>query len=150
MKNDKKHIWLNGKPVEVTEEVYEAYTKGARKMRYFEEDLKVQWVVLVEDGRIVRILPSREDSLDRLMADNADQFADERVDVEAEVLFQLEVQQLHTALAQLLQKDRQLIEALYFEEQTEEAVGQSLGISQQADSKRKNRILKKLQKILGN
>ncbi len=86
MSADKKYIWVNGQSVEVTEEVYEAYTVGGRKMRYFEEDLKVQRIELDEDGRVKRIIPSREDSLDRLMDDNAEQYADDRESVEDTVL----------------------------------------------------------------
>ena len=36
----KKRIWVRGQYVEVTDEVYMAYTQGDRKMRYFENDLK--------------------------------------------------------------------------------------------------------------
>src|SRR5699024_11006374 len=36
----KKKIWVRGQFVEVTDEVYAAYMRGDRKMRYFEADLK--------------------------------------------------------------------------------------------------------------
>ena len=36
----KKKIWVRGQFVEVTDEVYTAYMRGDRKMRYFEADLK--------------------------------------------------------------------------------------------------------------
>lgn len=147
---DKKYIWVNGQPVEVTEEVYEAYTVGSRKMRYFEEDLKVQRIELDEDGHVKRIIPSREDSLDRLMDDNAEQYADDRESVEDTVLRRIGAQQLHIALAKLTEKERQLIDALYFREQTEAAAAVALGISQQAVHKRKNKILKKLKLFLEN
>ena len=150
MSADKKYIWVNGQSVEVTEEVYEAYTVGGRKMRYFEEDLKVQRIELDEDGHVKRIIPSREDSLDRLMDDNAEQYADDRESVEDTVLRRIGAQQLHTALAKLTEEERQLIDALYFREQTEAAAAVALGISQQAVHKRKNKILKKLKLFLEN
>lgn len=75
---DKKQIWVNGQFVEITEEVYAAYTQGDRKIRYFETDLKVKRTMLNKDGTIKKIIPSREDSLDRLMDDNAEQYADEK------------------------------------------------------------------------
>ena len=34
MDADKKRIWIRGQYVEVTDEVYMAYTQGDRKMRY--------------------------------------------------------------------------------------------------------------------
>ncbi len=150
MSAGKKYIWVSGQPIEVTEEVYEAYTVGDRKMRYFEEDLKVQRIELDEDGRIKRIIPSREDSLDRLMEDNAEQYADDRESVEDTVLRRIGAQQLHTALAKLTEEERQLIDALYFRKQTEAAAAVALGISQQAVHKRKNKILKKIKLFLEN
>ena len=50
--------------------------KGDRKMRYFESDLKEERFLMDENGQIRQVIPSREDSLDRLMDDNAEQFAD--------------------------------------------------------------------------
>ena len=72
----KKRIWIRGQFIEVTDEVYAAYMKGDRKMRYFENDLKTERFVLGKEGQVVQIIPSREDSLDRLMDENAQQFSD--------------------------------------------------------------------------
>lgn len=74
MDADKKKIWVSGQTIEVTDAVYEAYMKGDRKMRYFENDLKAERILLDEDGQIKQIILSREDSLDRLMDDNAEQW----------------------------------------------------------------------------
>ena len=73
MEAGKKRIWIRGQYVEVTDEVYMAYTQGDRKMRYFENDLKTERFVLGKEGQMVRVIPSREDSLDRLMDENAQQ-----------------------------------------------------------------------------
>lgn len=67
LKADNKKIWIRGQFVEVTDEVYAAYMKGDRKIRYFENDLKTGRTVKDKDGNIKQTLPSREDSLDRLM-----------------------------------------------------------------------------------
>ena len=77
MDADKKRIWIRGQFVEVTDEVYRAYMQGDRKMRYFENDLKTERFVLGKEGQVVQIIPSREDSLDRLVDENARQFSDE-------------------------------------------------------------------------
>ena len=50
MEAGKKRIWIRGQYVEVTDEVYMAYTQGDRKMRYFENDLKTERFVLGPDG----------------------------------------------------------------------------------------------------
>ena len=78
----KKKIWIRGQVIEVTDEVYTAYMKGDRKIRYFENDLKTERTVKDKDGNIKQIFPSREDSLDRLMEDNAQQFSDSHESVE--------------------------------------------------------------------
>ena len=56
----KKKIWVRGQFVEVTDEVYTAYMRGDRKMRYFEADLKSERPVYGSNGEIKQVLPSRE------------------------------------------------------------------------------------------
>jgi len=146
MDADKKRIWMDGQLIEVTEAVYEAYMKGDRKIRYFERDLKTERFVIDKDGRVRQIVPSREDSLDRLSEDNAEQFPDERESVEELVLRKLRHEQLRKALDILTEKERALILALFFEEKTEREVADAMGISQPAVHKQKNKILKKFLK----
>lgn len=105
MDADKKKIWVSGQTIEVTDAVYEAYMKGDRKMRYFENDLKAERILLDEDGQIKQIILSREDSLDRLMDDNAEQFSDRHESVEDMVLRKISVERLHTALSTLSEKN---------------------------------------------
>lgn len=123
MNADKKQIWMDGQLIEVTEAVYEAYMKGDRKIRYFERDLKTERFILDEDGHVRQVIPSREDSLDRLSEDNAEQFPDERESVEELVLRRLRHEQLRKALDILTEKERALILALFFEEKTEREIG---------------------------
>ena len=144
MDADKKRIWIRGQFVEVTDEVYRAYMQGDRKMRYFENDLKTERFVLGKESQVVQIIPSREDSLDRLVDENAQQFSDEKESVESVVLHKLEVDRLHTALLRLNKDEQDLIYDLFFAGKTESEVAKTLGVSQQAIHKRKNRILKKL------
>ena len=148
MDADKKRIWIRGQFVEVTEEVYRAYMRGDRKIRYFENDLKTERFVLGKDGQVIQIIPSREDSLDRLVDENARQFPDEQESVESMVLHKLEVDKLHTALSLLTPEERALIQALFFEERSESELAAALEISQPAVYKRKMKILKKLKNLL--
>lgn len=150
MNADKKKIWMNGQLIEVTEEVYAAYMKGDRKMRYFEKDLKTERFLLDENGQLRQVIPSREDSLDRLMEDNAEQFADQHESVEDQVFRKISLEQLYEALQRLTDAERSLIYALFFEEQTESQVGEILGITQQAVHRQKTRLLKKLKIFLEN
>ena len=126
MDADKKRLWVSGQFIEVTDEVYDAYMKGDRKMRYFESDLKAERLLMDENGQIRQVIPSREDSLDRLMDDNAEQFADRHESVEEMVLRRISIKRLYKALDTLTEKERKLIEALFFEEKTEREVALSL------------------------
>ena len=148
MEAGKKRIWIRGQYVEVTDEVYMAYTQSDRKMRYFENDLKTERFVLGKEGQVVKVIPSREDSLDRLMDENAQQFPGDEESVENTVLHKLEVDKLHTALAMLTPEEQALIQALFFEERSESEMAVELGISQPAVYKRKVKILKKLKLFL--
>ena len=143
----KKRIWVRGQLIEVTDEVYAAYMKGDRKMRYFEKDLKCERLIYGSNGEIIQVIPSREDSLDRLMEENARQFAANAESVEDVVFRKLTLDKLHTALLQLPKEERALIYALFFDGKTESEVAKHLGVSRQAIQKRKNRILKKLKKF---
>lgn len=148
MDADKKRVWVSGQYIEVTDAVYDAYMKGDRKIRYFENDLKTERVLMDTDGHIKQIIPSREDSLDRLMDDNAEQFTDHHESVEDMVLRKISEEKLYQALAELSEKERELIVALFFEEKTERELAAVFGISQPAVHKQKNKILKKLKTFL--
>lgn len=148
MDADKKRIWVRGQYVEVTDEVYAAYMQSDRKMRYFENDLKTERFVLGKEGQVVQIIPSREDSLERLMDENAQQFPGDEESVENTVLHKLEMDKLHTAIAMLTPEEQALIHALFFEEKTERQYAEELGVYRNAVHVRKIRVLKKLKKIL--
>ena len=148
MDADKKRIWIRGQYVEVTDEVYRAYMQGDRKMRYFENDLKTERFVHGKEGQVVRIISSREDSLDRLMDENAQQFPDDVESVENTVLHKLEMDKLHTALAMLTPEEQDLIQALFFEEKTERQYAEELGVYRNAVHVRKRKVLKKLKCLL--
>ena len=148
MDADKKRVWVSGQYIEVTDAVYDAYMKGDRKIRYFENDLKTERVLMDTDGHLKQIIPSREDSLDRLMDDNAEQFTDHHESVEDMVLRKISAEKLYQALTELSEKERELIVALFFKEKTERELAAVLGISQPAVHKQKNKILKKLKTFL--
>ena len=124
MKADNKKIWIRGQFVEVTDEVYAAYMKGDRKIRYFENDLKTGRTVKDKDGNIKQTLPSREDSLGRLMEDNAQQFLDSHESVEDIVI--------------------QKISA----EKTERVYAEQIGVSPSTVHRRREKIIKKLKNYL--
>ena len=123
--------------VEVSQEIYVVYTKAERKIKYIEVELKTERTLLNDDGTIKEVIPSREDSLDRLIEDCDRQFADYSVDVEDEALNSILHQELHKALLSLSEDEYDLIYSLYFEKQTEREYAKKLGIYHNAVHARK-------------
>ena len=105
MDDNKRKLWVNGQFIEVSEKVYQVYMQGDRKMRYFEMNLKTERTILAEDGTVQRIIPGREDSLDRLIDDNAGQFSDAGESVEDAVPRKLAEDELHRALEKLTDEE---------------------------------------------
>lgn len=143
-----KKLWIDGHYIEVTNEVYIAYTKGQRKKKYFEKDLKVEHVFKDKNGNITGVIPSREDSLERLMNDNSIQFYDVSKSVECSAQINDDIENLHIAMQELTSEELNIIKMLFYDEMTERDTAKILGISQAAVNKKKHRILKKLKKII--
>lgn len=77
---EKYYIGLNGQTFEVSRELYEAYYKGQRKERYFTHDLKQEHIKVDKETGEKIIVPSREDSYERLL-EAEKQFAGDVEDV---------------------------------------------------------------------
>ena len=148
MKSGNKSIRINGKSVEVTDEVYKVYTKYDRKMRYFEKDLKQERLVYDELGNNIKRIPSREDSLDRLLDESFMQFEDISENVEDTVLNKISTENLYKALDKLTDNEYDLIISLYFHNLTEREYAKRQGVYPNAIHNRKVRILGKLKKFL--
>lgn len=134
---------------EASEEVIEVLRQTERKMQYQEYDLKMEQIVVDQEERTVNIIPSREDSLERLM-DQEVQFQEKSVNLEELIIQHLEIQQLHRALSLLSEDERYLIEQIYFEGRTEREMAKELGVYHNAVHKKKQLILKKLKNFLKN
>ena len=134
---------------EASEEVIAVLKTTERKMQYQEYDLKNEQTVIDEENQKVTVIPSREDSYERL-GEMAVQFAGEVPSTEEQVLRRMESEQLHKALSFLSDYERYLIRQIYFEERTERDLAEELGCSQNAVNKRKQRILEKLRGLIEN
>ncbi len=128
---------------EAGEEVISLLRTTERKMQYQEYDLKTEQTIISQEDQTITTIPSREDSLERL-AEQEVQFAGEAESVEETVLRKLQYEQLHKALSLLPDDERELIDRLFFQGQTEREAAEYMGIYRNAVHKRKNRILKKL------
>ena len=80
--------------------------------------------------------------------ENFHEFVTDKDITEDRAMLQAEYSELHRCLALLSDDDRKLIELLYFENLTIKECGKRLGITHQAISKKRKRILYKLYKLL--
>lgn len=133
---------------EASDKVIEALRVSERKMIYQEHDLKVDRRVKQKDGSIKHI-PSIEDSYERL-ADKNMQFAGMADGPEEQLLHSIQIEQLKDALSQLPEDEKELIDLLFYQERTEREVAELYQLSQNAINKRRQKVLKRLRKMLEN
>ena len=146
-------VRVDGQLVPVTEEVYLAYYRSERRMRYFERDIKTESAVRDRNGNITGYKPAKEDSLERLTEAGED-YADDSESVEDAVVRAMMSDKLHEVLGKLPDSDRELIDALFFSNSgdgiTERECAAKLGISKTALHARKEKVLAKLRRLLEN
>lgn len=131
---------------DASDEVIAVLRQTERKMQYQEYDLKTDRIHINQKKKTVTYVPSREDSLERLLSIDK-QFPTEQPSVEDEVIHRMMCKQLQEALQLLDDGERDLIVQLYFLEKTEREIAALEGIYHNAVHKRKLRILSKLKKI---
>lgn len=93
-------------------------------------------------------VPSKEDSLERLVYSAKCQFADDAEGVEDAVIKKDDLCRLRAALDQLSEEERALIHALFFDECSERELEEMMGIHRMTIHNRKIRILQKMKKML--
>ena len=134
---------------EASEEVIAVLRITERKMQYQEFDLKAEQTIIDEEKQTVTVIPSREDSYERLK-EAAVQFTSQVPGPEELVIRKLEEEQLDRAVSCLSDDDQYLILQLYFEERTERDLATELQLSQKGINKRKSRILSLLRELMKN
>ena len=133
---DKKdyYLYVKGKAVKVSEEVYKAYWKITEHEKYLQrKDWKYD------------VIPFSAMDYDGHFVDN---IIDERIDLEKIVEVKMQIEELNKALATLTKKERELIEAIFYKEESLRAIGKKEKVSYQAIGKRRDKILEKLRKLL--
>lgn len=81
---------------ETSEEVIAVLRTTERKMQYQEYDLKVQRSIFNKKNNTIEVIPSREDSYERLQEQEV-QFAETGLGMEELVIQNLQFEQLHKA-----------------------------------------------------
>ena len=133
---DKKdyYLYVKGKAVKVSEEVYKAYWKITEHEKYLQrKDWKYD------------VIPFSAMDYDGHFVDN---IIDERIDLEKIVEVKMQIEELNKALATLTKKERELIEAIFYKEESLRSIGKKEKVSYQAIGKRRDKILEKLREIL--
>ena len=134
----KRYYWkINGYLYEVSEEQYFEYKYEQNRHDYLKKNEQEALIL----------------SLDAMGAEgkNGEVFiADERVNVEDEVVHKLMLEKLKNALGKLSSEELLLIDLLYSQLKSERETAMLLGISQKAVNKRKVKLLRRLKKFLEN
>lgn len=129
-------IFVEGKRIVVSKEVYQAYWHETNKENYQRrldrENQLLFFCDLDHDGNF-------EGNL-----------IDQNVDVEKLVETRQRIEELNRALASLTNEEREIIDALYFRDETTRNVASSFGLYQTSLIRKRNQILKKLKIILEN
>lgn len=144
---EKYYIALDGQAFEVSRELYVAYYKGRRKEKYFTHDLKQGHTKVDKETGQITVIPSREDSYERLL-EAEKQFAAETEDIEDAAIRAVMLEKLNKALHTLTDEEAAIIHALFYQEISEVELAKQLGIARTTLQSRKYKILEKLKKLL--
>ena len=125
----------------------EVLRETERKMQYQEYDLKAEQTIIDQEAQEIWVIPSREDSYERLLEEH-NLPVDGQADVENAVLNRMLREQLYEAIRNLEEGEQYLIIQLFYEHKSERELAAELGISQKAVNKRRHKILGKLKKFL--
>ena len=128
------YLYVNGQKVKVSEEIYKVYWREKEHEKYLEQvDRKNHLLFfssLDHDGHFI------------------DNIADESVDVEKIVETQMMIEAVRNAISMLNAEERDIVERLYFNDETLSSIARGKKVSYQAIQWRKNSILKKLRVLL--
>lgn len=128
------YLYVNGQRVKVSEEVYKVYWREREHEKYLKRvDRKNRLLffsLLDHDGHFVESI------------------RDENVDVEKIVETQMMIEALRNAISKLNDEERDIIEHLYFNDETVRSVAKLKSITHPALIKRRNKILERLKKFI--
>lgn len=128
------YLYVRGQKIKVSEEIYKVYWREKEHEKYLEQvDRKNHLLFfssLDHDGHFI------------------DNIVDENVDVEKIVETQMMIEAVRNAISRLNEEERDIIERLYFNDETLSSIAKGKKVSYQAIQWRKNSILKKLKVLL--
>ena len=129
------YLPIDGKLIPVSREVYEEFYVYRRRERYLEERDISKGLLYFSDF----------DTEDGNFIDNVE---DKTVDVDKLVEAGMMIKELYKALDGLNTEERDLLEKIFFKEESIREIARDENISHVAIQKRRNKILNKLKEIL--
>ncbi|MGO1580154.1 MAG: sigma-70 family RNA polymerase sigma factor [Peptoniphilaceae bacterium] len=139
MKENKKnyYIFLEDTKVDVSEKVYKGYWQETNRENYLNR--------LDKENKLGCFSEFVLDGTDRSMEER---LIDKAVDVEKLVAVKIQIEALNKALDKLSPEEREIIQALFFDEVPQRDLAKKLNISQGAVFRRKEKTLEKLKVFL--
>ncbi len=131
MVDDRKYIYIKGKKIYVSDEIYKAYKKQINHEAHLSRLDRKHQVYGFEDYKL-----------------DLNSIVDENVDIEKIIETKMRIEDLYKALEKLNEEEKKVIDSLYFKEM----IIRDLAKEQQVSSKKifnfRNKILKKLKEML--
>ncbi|WP_276874672.1 sigma-70 family RNA polymerase sigma factor [Dialister micraerophilus] len=128
------YLYVNGQKVKVSEQIYKVYWREREHEKYLEQVDKKNHLLffssLDHDGHFVNNI------------------VDESIDIEKVVEAQMMIEALRSAISKFNAEEKELIERLYFYDETLLSVAKDKGVIYQTIQWRKDRILRKLKEVL--
>lgn len=128
------YLYVRGQKVKVSEDIYKVYWREREHEKYLEQVDRKNHLLFFSsldyDGHFV------------------DNIVDESVDVARIVETQMMIESLRYAISKLNDEERDIIERLYFNDETVRSVAKLKSITHPALIKRRNKILEKLKKFI--
>lgn len=137
-------IKIQGKPVEVSKEVYEYLTKSDNHIKYIEKTRKREQVIIDNDNETITFNPSREDSLER-MSESGQEICSPQENICEMITRKVLIEQ---AMSKLSDEEQNLIVQLFYLGKTERELAAEINKSQAYVHKVKKKILGKLHEFL--
>jgi len=128
------YLYVRGQKVRVSEDIYKVYWREREREKYLEQVDRKNHLLLFSqldhDGHFVESL------------------ADKTIDAEKIIETQMMIEALRSAISKLNSEERDIIERLYFNDETIRSVAKVKSITHPALIKRRNKILEKLKKFI--
>lgn len=131
MVDDRKYIYIKGKKIYVSDEIYKAYKKQINHEAHLSRLDRKHQVYGFEDYKL-----------------DVNSIVDENVDIEKIIETKMRIEDLYQALEKLNDEERKVIDSLYFKEMTIRDLAKEQQVSSKKIFSFRNKILKKLREML--